>query len=148
MYIYIYILFQVTSMAILNTELYIGTTWGCIVVAERTAMRPITVFRPFEEEVQAIVPWLHHTADISSSASDDTAGGAHKKQSCPLIATVGRGYRSLIARYTDMVMTPSSVQSPMHVYHGGGLDRTGGGGDLRSQNIYSLLWRAERWAAA
>jgi len=138
-------------MAILNTELYIGTTWGCIVVAERSTMRPITVFRPFEEEVQAIVPWHHHTADISSATSDDTAGtpaGAHKKQSCPLIATVGRGYRSLIARYTDMVMTPSGVQSPMHVYHGSGLDRIGGVGDVKTQNIYSLLWRAERWAAA
>jgi hypothetical protein len=128
-------------MAILNTELYIGTTWGCIVVAERSSMRPITVFRPFEEEVQAIIPWLHHAADSSSATSDDTAG-AHKKQSCPLIATVGRGYRSLIARYTDMVMTPSGVHSPMHVYHGGG------GGDVRTQNTYSLLWRAERWAAA
>jgi hypothetical protein len=138
-------------MAILNTELYIGTTWGCIVVAERSTMRPITVFRPFEEEVQAIVPWLHHAADISSGTSDDTAGTpacAHKKQSCPLIATVGRGYRSLIARYTDMVMTPTGVQSPMHVYHGSSLDRIGGGGDVRTQNLYSLLWRAERWAAA
>jgi len=141
-------------MAILNTELYIGTTWGCIVVAERSTMRPITVFRPFEEEVRAIVPLLRPGADDSSATSDDTCTStdAHKKQSCPLIATVGRGYRSLIARYTDMVMTPTGVQSPMHVYHGSGVDQTGGGGggggEFRRHNMYALLWRAERWAAA
>ena len=33
----------------------IGTSWGCLIVAEAIAMRPITVFRPFSEEVQAIV---------------------------------------------------------------------------------------------
>lgn len=138
-------------MAILNTELYIGTTWGCIIVAERSTMRPITVFRPFAEEVRAIVPLLRPTAEVSSATGDDVTGtpaDAHKKQSCPLIATVGRGYRSLIARYTDMVMTPTGVQSPMHMYHGNGVDQTVGGGEVRTHNMYALLWRAERWAAA
>ena len=36
--------------------MYVGTTWGCIVVAEAESMRPITVFRPYEDEVRAIVP--------------------------------------------------------------------------------------------
>ncbi|KAJ9598231.1 hypothetical protein L9F63_011052, partial [Diploptera punctata] len=133
---------QVTSMAILNTELYIGTTWGCIVVAERSTMRPITVFRPFEEEVRAIVPLLRLANEDGVASADD----GQKKQCCPLIATVGRGYRSLIARYTDMVMTPTGIQSPMHVYHSG--ERTGGLGEVRNHNMYALLWRAERWAAA
>ncbi|XP_069680319.1 leucine-rich repeat serine/threonine-protein kinase 1 isoform X2 [Periplaneta americana] len=138
---------QVTSMAILNTELYIGTTWGCIVVAEKSTMRPITVFRPFEEEVRAIVPLLRPIAEDCITPTDETANtpaDMQKKQSCPLIATVGRGYRSLIARYTDMVMTPTGIQSPTHMYH----DRTGGASDGRSHNMYALLWRAERWAAA
>ena len=124
-------------MAILNTELYIGTTWGCIVVAERLTMRPITVFRPFEEEVRAIIPLLRPAYEDSGTSAED----GQKKQFCPLIATVGRGYRSLIARYTDMVMTPTGLQSPMHAYQGG--DR-----EVRSHNMYALLWRAERWAAA
>jgi hypothetical protein len=139
-------------MTILKTELYIGTTWGCIVVAERSTMRPITVFRPFEEEVRAIVPLLHPTAEDIYTTSDDatvTPADFQKKQSCPLIATVGRGYRSLIARYTDMVMTPTGIQSPIHMYCGSSFDRSGGGtGEVRSNNMYALLWRAERWAAA
>ncbi|XP_021920937.1 leucine-rich repeat serine/threonine-protein kinase 1 isoform X3 [Zootermopsis nevadensis] len=141
---------QVTSMAILNTELYIGTTWGCIVVAERLTMRPITVFRPFEEEVRAIVPLLPPAAEDSYATSDDITvmPADSQKQSCPLIATVGRGYRSLIARYTDMVMTPTGIQSPIHMYCGSNVDRIGGGAsEVRSHNMYALLWRAERWAA-
>lgn len=137
-------------MAILNTELYIGTTWGCIVVAERLTMRPITVFRPFEEEVRAIVPLLPPAAEDSYATSDDITvmPADSQKQSCPLIATVGRGYRSLIARYTDMVMTPTGIQSPIHMYCGSNVDRIGGGAsEVRSHNMYALLWRAERWAA-
>lgn len=145
------VLFQVTSMAILNTELYVGTTWGCIIVAERSTMRPVTVFRPFAEEVRAIVPLLCPTAEVSFATGDNVTGttpDAHKKQNCPLIATVGRGYRSLIARYTDMVMTPTGVESPMHMYQGNGAHQIVGGGDVRAHNMYALLWRAEKWAAA
>nr|CAD7257823.1 unnamed protein product [Timema shepardi] len=114
---------QVTSLAMLNNELYIGTTWGCIVVAERSSMRPITVFRPFEEEVRMIVPLprLNHEDE--------------KKSNYPLVATIGRGYRTLIARYTDTVITPS-VLSPQ------AFDRD------RGRNMYALLWHAGQWAAA
>lgn len=42
---------QISSLAVLNSELYIGTTWGCLIVVEKTSLRPITVFRPFEEDV-------------------------------------------------------------------------------------------------
>jgi hypothetical protein len=42
---------QISSLAVLNHELYIGTTWGCMIIVEKTLLRPITVFRPFEEDV-------------------------------------------------------------------------------------------------
>uniref|UniRef100_A0A1B6DQ53 non-specific serine/threonine protein kinase n=1 Tax=Clastoptera arizonana TaxID=38151 RepID=A0A1B6DQ53_9HEMI len=80
---------QVTSLCVLHNELYIGTTWGCIVVAERASMRPITVFRPFQEEVSAIV--------ALKPAADDEA----------FLMTLGRGYRSLIKRYKDVAGTPT-----------------------------------------
>nr|CAD7405213.1 unnamed protein product [Timema poppensis] len=116
---------QVTSLAMLNNELYIGTTWGCIVVAERSSMRPITVFRPFEEEVRMIVP-------LPRLNYED-----EKKRNYPLVATIGRGYRTLIARYTDTVITPS-VLSPQ------AFDRDRD----RGRNMYALLWHAGQWAAA
>jgi hypothetical protein len=42
---------QISSLAVLNNELYIGTTWGCLIIVEKSTLRPITVFRPFEEDV-------------------------------------------------------------------------------------------------
>lgn len=42
---------QITALAVLNNDLYIGTTWGCLIIVEKDSMRPITVFRPFDDEV-------------------------------------------------------------------------------------------------
>lgn len=42
---------QISSLAVLRNELYIGTTWGCLIIVEKSTLRPITVFRPFEEDV-------------------------------------------------------------------------------------------------
>lgn len=74
---------QVTALETCASQLYIGTTWGCIIVAEYGTLRPITVFRPFEGKVCQMV----------SFKFDD------KKKN--VLATVGQGYRSLISRYTD-----------------------------------------------
>ncbi|GFS86526.1 hypothetical protein NPIL_84741 [Nephila pilipes] len=111
---------QVTAMASVGSDLYIGTTWGCIVVAEGTTMRPITVFRPFEEEVKAILPL------ISKKTSDSKDPSSSRNSECiPYIATVGKGYRNLIGRY-------ASINAPA----------------LLQDNMFLLLWRADNWAPA
>ena len=46
---------QVVSMAIHEQKLYVGTSWGCLIITEAETMRPITVFRPYSDEVQNIV---------------------------------------------------------------------------------------------
>lgn len=102
---------QITAIETFTNQLYIGTTWGCIVVAECNSLRPITVFRPFEGKVCQIV----------SFKSID------KKR--VVLATVGQGYRSLIARYTDFHVTSNEDEELRH-------------------NMYTLLWRAEHWSAA
>ncbi|XP_056637900.1 leucine-rich repeat serine/threonine-protein kinase 1 isoform X1 [Diorhabda sublineata] len=118
---------QVTSLVSLNDELYIGTTWGCVIIAERFTLRPITIFRPYEEEIRAIVPL--HTGKGNS-------GNLNK---VPLIATIGRGYRNLLARYTDVpVATGTPLPSPMM---GTGVSQT------VKPNMFVLLWRAEHWNA-
>ncbi|KAF4523570.1 hypothetical protein B566_EDAN014881 [Ephemera danica] len=86
-------------MAVLNEELYIGTTWGCIVVAEKNSMRPITVFRPFEEDVRAIVALGTSTSEAENKA-------------VPMVATLGRGYRGLLSRYLDTPL-PEPTKSTM-----------------------------------
>ena len=49
---------QVISMAIHQEKLYVGTSWGCLIITEAETLRPITVFRPYSDEVQAIIPVL------------------------------------------------------------------------------------------
>lgn len=124
---------QVTTLAIVDLELYIGTTWGCIIIAELVSLRPITIFRPFEEEVRSIVP-------LVAVQRNPTV-----KTECSYIATVGRGYRSLITRYTDSpyYATPSALlQSPGNLSGSMSPSPTA---EIRVNNIYALLWRAEHW---
>jgi len=80
---------QVTCISVLNDELYIGTTWGCIIVVEKNSMRPITIFRPYEEDVRAIVA-------LAPAEPRET-----EEPTTPMIATIGRGYRDLLSRYLD-----------------------------------------------
>lgn len=51
---------QVTALETCMSQLYIGTTWGCIVVAECNSLRPITVFRPFEGKVSQVGEIFHY----------------------------------------------------------------------------------------
>ncbi|XP_030762504.1 leucine-rich repeat serine/threonine-protein kinase 1 isoform X2 [Sitophilus oryzae] len=118
---------QVSSLVVLNDELYIGTTWGCIIIAERNSLRPATIFRPYEEEVKLIVPLA---VPKSNNESHDNI---------PLIATIGRGYRNLLSRYTDVPLPvgtplPSPVSANYTNY-------------LNKPNMFILLWRAENWNA-
>lgn len=99
---------QVTSICIMENEIYIGTTWGCIVVAERESMRPITVFRPYNEEVSAIL-----TLPVQQNGR-------------PCLATVGRGYRSLIARYKSL----TSYNKDFGLLN----------------NTFAILWSTGHWA--
>ncbi|KAF5301002.1 hypothetical protein FQR65_LT08985 [Abscondita terminalis] len=118
---------QVTSMAVLNAELYIGTSWGCIIIAERSSLRPITIFRPFEEEVRAIVPLV-----LTKSAKDNS-------ENTPLLATIGRGYRNLLTRYTDIpINVGNTIQSPVS---------SNSFSIINKQNMFVLLWRAEHWGS-
>ncbi|KZC04554.1 Leucine-rich repeat serine/threonine-protein kinase 1 [Dufourea novaeangliae] len=87
---------QVTAFETCRNQLYIGTTWGCIVVAECNSLRPITVFRPFEGKVCQI---------ISFKSADE------KKL---VLATVGQGYRSLISRYTDFPIDGLDAEDLKH----------------------------------
>lgn len=69
--------FQITSICAVGDELYLGTAWGCIVVVEQDTARPITVFRPYEQEVTCMAAACEGNAIIS----------------------IGHGYRSLLKRY-------------------------------------------------
>lgn len=115
---------QVTSLAVLDNDLYIGTTWGCVIIAECMTLRPITIFRPYEEDVKAIIPLSKIRS--SNDSYDKT----------PLLATVGRGYRSLLSRYADV---------PANVGHGLTSPVVGPSSSSSKQNMFVLLWKAQHW---
>uniref|UniRef100_A0A182IMZ8 non-specific serine/threonine protein kinase n=1 Tax=Anopheles atroparvus TaxID=41427 RepID=A0A182IMZ8_ANOAO len=127
---------QISALAVLGNELYIGTAWGCIIVVERGSLRPTTVFRPFEEDVRCIVP-------VVPAVTGGVAGGS----TAPLVVTIGRGYRSLIERYTDVTTSATSTMRQ--------LATTPTSQDKRlkesllrdrSNHVHALIWSAEHWA--
>ncbi|CAH0730719.1 unnamed protein product, partial [Brenthis ino] len=89
---------RVTALAALGEEVYVGTAWGCVVVAHAASLRPLTVFRPYEEEVRAIVPLCAH----------GRCRGAH-------VATLGAGYRPLLQRYAPA--QPNATSQPYSGYY-------------------------------
>ena len=118
-------------MAVCGSEVYVGTTWGCVVVAEAESMRPITVFRPYENEVRAIVPLPPSSVVLDQGGSEDQidgfgVGGEGVPSPTPLLATIGKGYRNLLGRYAPM---PRSAQPE----------------PVAQRAMYCLLWRAHHW---
>lgn len=116
---------QVTAMAVLSAELYIGTMWGCVIVADKETLRPITIFRPYHEDITAIVA-LNPIQSLQT----------------PLVVTIGRGYRPLIDRFTDVMTGP--VTTP-----GSSIDKKSK--ELlqrdRTNHMHALIWRADHWPA-
>ncbi|XP_053678911.1 leucine-rich repeat serine/threonine-protein kinase 1 [Anopheles nili] len=135
---------QISALAALGNELYVGTTWGCIIVVERSSLRPTTVFRPFEEDVRCIVP----VVPAVPPGDDVPSAGGGAGCTAPLIVTIGRGYRSLIDRYTDhaagslagatrqLATTPTTQDKRLKE----ALLRD------RSNHMHALVWSAEHWA--
>lgn len=118
---------QISALAAVGSELYIGTTWGCLIIADLKSLRPTTVFRPYENEIKTIIPIPN--------------------QKVPLIATIGRRYRSLITRYMDEPesSTPSRsrVATPVH-FEAAKSSKTNSTDNV-DNHIHCLLWRAENW---
>lgn len=105
------IVLQITAVCV-HDNVYIGTSWGCLIVADKTTLAPVTVFRPFEEEVQY----------ISALPTIDS-------NSPPSIVSIGKGYRSLINRYTD-IDTPAKRANDK---------------ERRIHQTHCILWRGEHW---
>ncbi|KAK7071611.1 hypothetical protein SK128_015270, partial [Halocaridina rubra] len=121
----------VSALAVCGGEIYVGTTWGCIVVAEAESMRPITIFRPYEDELRAIIPLpppsvITEKNDNVGEPLDNDTEESYVSGSVPLLATIGKGYRNLLGRYAPL---PRSAQPEP------GAQRA----------MYCLLWRAHHW---
>lgn len=95
--------FQVTSMAVIDQELIVGTAWGCMTIIESSTMRPVTVFRPYEEEIKHILPFkkeefaFHRKRDSTCSSSISISSTTLDEDK--YIVTIGKGFRNLANRF-------------------------------------------------
>ncbi|GBP27199.1 hypothetical protein EVAR_15972_1 [Eumeta japonica] len=89
---------QVRALCAFRSQLYAGTAWGCVVVADAATLRPVTVFRPYENEVRAIISLSSHEGADSSSR----------------LATLGHGYRPLLHRYAPAQQTTTNTYGGMY----------------------------------
>ena len=127
---------QVISMAVHEKKLYVGTSWGCLIITEAETLRPITVFRPYSDEVQAIIPVLNLERKPSIFKSIQNNGGKksgdlEEMEKLSYIVTLGKGYRALIDRYVTNMMSEVSIDFEDD--------------DHNSSMIYAMLWKPDDW---
>lgn len=124
-------------MAIMDDELYIGTTIGSLIIVEASKMRPITVFRPFEEEIKIIIPVNPNRLVTFSNQTNEFENEQDSDHDCNDISlqtdkrsryliTIGKGYRCLFDRY----LNPTAEHHQPLVTHPG---------------LHALLWSADSW---
>lgn len=60
--------FQVTILRVSENEVYVGTNRGFVFLADIKRLRPITFFRPFEQDVRSF--WVFKNSKFSGSAGN------------------------------------------------------------------------------
>lgn len=133
---------RVSSIAKLNNQLYVGTSHGCLMLVEANTLKPITVFRPFEADVNILVPTMRYNNWIDSlsnpdsgieSSRDGNISGVtlldnNNQNEIKYIVTIGSQYRNVINRYLTSLDTEQQVSNRM----GLGCDA-------------AILWSANNW---
>ncbi|XP_061197490.1 leucine-rich repeat serine/threonine-protein kinase 1-like [Saccostrea echinata] len=122
---------QVTAMKVSGKYLYIGTTSGCVIVADAVELKPFTVFYCHNNEdfyIRAIIPLQEN------SPSDPP----HLKPFRPHgIVTVGKGYQDLILK-TETETDPSFIQTIANRPSGFPRKST-------KSPTYIISWYAKNW---
>jgi hypothetical protein len=124
-------------MAIMDDELYIGTTLGSLIIVEASKMRPITVFRAFEEEIKIIIPVNANHLITFSNQTNEFENEPDSDNECAELSlqtekrgryliTIGKGYRCLFDRY----LNPTTDNHQQLITHPG---------------LHALLWSADAW---
>ena len=114
---------QVNSLVAVDKELYIGTSWGCILVCNNLSLMVYTVIRSHEESVKHLLPLTTAPATMQQSSGKQKA----------LMISCGRGYRSLGAGlYSNSRGYPSRRSGKT-------------GASLAKNESVMLVWLADHW---
>lgn len=133
---------QVTCMSLMQEELFVCTTLGCVVVIESQSLRPVTVFRPHEHEIKAVLSFqdsdllprhadYRRTSSVSCKSTtsleqevqrkEEAGGGGASK----FMVTIGKGSRNLMSRYVLNSLTDGDVS--------------------QSETFCAVFWNTESW---
>lgn len=108
------------SLLAVDKELYIGTSFGCILVCNNLSLMVYTIIRCHDESVKHLLPLVTTPVVTPHSASEQTKA---------LVLSCGRGYRSLGASLYGHTSYPS---------------RRSGKTFLKSESVV-LVWLADVW---
>lgn len=141
---------QISVMNNLKDELFIATNGGCLIIVQSSTLRPITVFRPHEQEITILHAYefcdntIDTTTTSTSSSSTTSSSKLNSKQNNnsnthkneKFLVTIGKGYRSLADRYvkvttTQQLSTSTSTSTTQN--------------DKRNQMFYATLWKTGYW---
>ncbi|XP_077977782.1 leucine-rich repeat serine/threonine-protein kinase 1-like [Glandiceps talaboti] len=82
---------HVTAMAFSNRHLYIGTSWGQLLVVEPFTLTPYTVFHCHKQPIKAVLPIRPGIIQSDSGLHPDST----------VVLTIGRGHKNLIGKYDN-----------------------------------------------
>ena len=87
-----------STLAVVGDLLYIGTCWGCLVVAETSGLRPVTVFRPYRYCHTFVICIIIMHCFILFIASEEIEAlvSLAPRDGPQCLVSIGRGYRNLI----------------------------------------------------
>jgi hypothetical protein len=60
-------------------EVYVGTNWGFVFLADVKRLRPITFFRPFEQDVRSFWVFRDDVNNVNRTGSPSTIGGSDQE---------------------------------------------------------------------
>lgn len=122
--------YQVTAMKVSDKYLYVGTTSGCVIVADAVELKPYTVFCCHSNDdfyVRTFVPMQENEQSDSQFMKHSIPHG---------IVTVGKGYRDLILK-PEAEIEHSSLQAFAN--------RPGSPRKYVKNPTYILSWHAKNW---
>ena len=99
-----------STLAVVGNLLYIGTCWGCLVVAETSGLRPVTVFRPYRYLIIIIASIIFKVVFIIimhcfilfiNSEEIEALVSLAPRDGPQCLVSIGRGYRNLIGEQDD-----------------------------------------------
>ncbi|XP_052762538.1 leucine-rich repeat serine/threonine-protein kinase 1-like [Mya arenaria] len=135
---------QVTDMLVHGRSLYVGTTWGCVIVADAQTLQPRSVFRCHSRDfLKTILPLgtanpFKRVENIPPEGKDSDGG----------IVTIGRGYIDVINHVMQLEnqVVKHDTADEFGIFNSGSQRVEEGKGQLWNDcNTFVLAWDAKHW---